>query len=286
MNDCSTKTCHHVICKSCLTFTNLTCFYSNVANGVSRKREYVVLSSCALDIVSNNLYKLGKCSCVKLSPWFCTRVVRYFCPFVVKATRITAIFQLYNVLHFIKQIFLMMFTKFKLFSLAITYVLCIFLAYLSYTEIQQIWSYIDIEITCMKELLVTSEILRTHMVRCKTLWVCGMWLFVVLDSPVTIWPYTLSSKFWYLHVTIVMPFHYLGTILTYLRCLSFLLNALKLENASFYYSRKLFPILFVVRNWYYIVIKTISTSVKTVLGYKIRIYVTENLFKCGSSCYI
>ena len=49
----------------------------------------------------------------------------------------------------------MMWTKFELFSPAIAYVFGMFLVYPSYTEIQQIWSYIDIEITCLKDLLVT-----------------------------------------------------------------------------------------------------------------------------------
>ena len=42
----------------------------------------------------------------------------------------------------------MMCTTCKLFSPAISYVLGIFLVHLSYTEIQQIWYYIDINITC------------------------------------------------------------------------------------------------------------------------------------------
>ena len=100
----------------------------------------------------------------------------------------------WNVLHFIKR---SLYTMFKLFSPAIfTYVLCIFLAYPSYTEKQQIWSYIDIEITCLKEHVVTLEIKRTFSVKdmMNISYVAARKLCVVADSPVKIWPCTLSSK--------------------------------------------------------------------------------------------
>ena len=61
----------------------------------------------------------------------------------------------YNVLHFIEQIPLMMYTMFKQFSSSIRYVVCTIFSIPSYTEIQQILSLIDIEVTCLKELLVT-----------------------------------------------------------------------------------------------------------------------------------
>ena len=95
--------------------------------------------------------------------WYARDMFSIFCPVAVKATR-TAL-----ILHFIKQISFMMYTKSKLFSPAIRYVLGIFLASPSYTEIQWIWPDIDIAITCLK----LFEIIRTHMVQDTVSMVCG-----------------------------------------------------------------------------------------------------------------
>ena len=51
----------------------------------------------------------------------------------------------------------MMYTTLKLYSQVISYVLNIFVAYPSYIEIQQMWSYIDIDITFIKGIFVTLE---------------------------------------------------------------------------------------------------------------------------------
>ena len=73
-------------------------------------------------------------------------------------------------------------------------------------------------------------------------------------------------------------------ILHFVLCLSYkithhLLNAHDLEyNASFYHCRNLSPILFVVKNWYSILIETINKSVKRVFRHRILIYFTGNFF--------
>ena len=70
-----------------------------------------------------------------------------------------------------------------------------FLVYPSYTEIQQIWSYIDIEIICLKELLVTQKIIRTRRVQGVNIWcVAARKLCLIVDSQVMIWSCTLSYK--------------------------------------------------------------------------------------------
>ena len=60
---------------------------------------------------------------------------------------------------------------------------------------------------------------------------------------------------------------------------------IELEYATFYHCRKWSPILFVVKNWYSILIETINKSVKSVLRYRILIYFTGNFFQCGISNY-
>ena len=81
-----------------------------------------------------------------------------------------------------------------------------------YTEIQQIWSYIDIEITCLKELLVTQKIIRTRRMQdTVNIWcVAARKLCLIVDSQVMIWSCTLSYKnshhFFYAFNTILVPF--------------------------------------------------------------------------------
>ena len=88
-----------------------------------------------------------------------------------------------------------------------------FLIYSSYTEIQQIWSYIDIEITCLKGLLVNKKIIRTDRVQdIVSIWyVAARKLCFVVDSQVKIWPCTLSYK--NCHLTLSCLQHHFGTIL-------------------------------------------------------------------------
>ena len=64
-----------------------------------------------------------------------------------------------------------------------------------------------------------------------------------------------------------------------------LLNAHELEYASFYHCRKVSPILFVVKNWYSILIENINKSIKSVLRHRILIYFTGNFFPSGISSY-
>ena len=105
-------------------------------------------------------------------------------------------------------------TKFKLFLPAISYVLVCFWVYPLYTEIQQIWSYIDIETTCLKELIVTEKIIRTH--RMKD--IVSIWymearkLYLIIDSQVKLWSCMLSYK--NCHLTLLCLQHHFGTILT------------------------------------------------------------------------
>ena len=84
----------------------------------------------------------------------------------------------------------------------------------SYTELQQIWSYIDIDITCLKELLVTYKIIRTHRVQdIVSIWsMAARKLCLVVDSQVKVWSWTLSYK--NCHLTLLCLQHHFGTILT------------------------------------------------------------------------
>ena len=88
----------------------------------------------------------------------------------------------------------------------------IFLVYPSYTEVQQIWSYIDILITCLKELLVTLEIIRTQRMQdIVSVWyvaarkICG-----VVDSKVKNWScalfYKICNLTFYVFHTILLSF--------------------------------------------------------------------------------
>ena len=108
--------------------------------------------------------------------------------------------------------------------------MCIFLAYPSYTEIQQIWSYIDIEITSLKELLVTLEIKITHRVQdIVSMWyVTAQQLCVVAHGPVNIWHCSLSSK--NCHITILCPHAILVPFREYLRSLKYYFDAGKIKN--------------------------------------------------------
>ena len=78
--------------------------------------------------------------------------------------------------------------------------------------------------------------------------------------------------------------------LHFLLCLPYkithhLLKAHQLEYASFYHCRKWYPILFVVKNGYSILIGTINKSVKSVLRQRILIYFKGNFFKSGILSY-
>ena len=86
--------------------------------------------------------------------------------------------------------------------------------YPSHTEIQQIWSYIDIEITCLKEILVTLKIIITHRVQdiVSISYVAARKLRLVVDSNVKIWSCTLSYK--NCHLILLCLQHHFGTILT------------------------------------------------------------------------
>ena len=64
-----------------------------------------------------------------------------------------------------------------------------------------------------------------------------------------------------------------------------ILNGLELEYAPFYHCRKWSPILFVVKNWYSILIETINESAKSVPRHRILIYFTGNFFQCGISSF-
>ena len=87
-----------------------------------------------------------------------------------------------------------------------------FWIYPSYSEIQQIWSYIDIEITCLKELLVIQKIIRTQRVQdTVNIWcVAARTLCLIVDSQVMIWSWMLSYKNSHQHFnafnTILVPF--------------------------------------------------------------------------------
>ena len=89
-----------------------------------------------------------------------------------------------------------------------------FWVYPSYTEMQQIWSYIDIEITCLKELLVTKKITKTPRVQdIVSIWyVAARTLCLVVDSQVKVWSCTLSYK--NCHLTLSCLQHDFNTILT------------------------------------------------------------------------
>ena len=104
--------------------------------------------------------------------------------------------------------------KFELFSPAIRHVFGMFLSIPSYTEIKKIWSYIDIAIYCLKELLVTYKTIRTHRMQdIVSIWCVAAWkLCLVLDSQVKTWSYTPSYK--NCHLTHSYLQHNFGTILT------------------------------------------------------------------------
>ena len=89
-----------------------------------------------------------------------------------------------------------------------------FLLYPSYTEIQQIWSYIRIEIACLKDFLVTKKIIRTPRVQdiVSICYVVARTICLVVDSQVTIWSCTMSYK--NCHQTLLCLQQHLGTILT------------------------------------------------------------------------
>ena len=99
-------------------------------------------------------------------------------------------------------------------SFSQSYVLVSFWVYPSYTEVQQIWSYIGIVITCLKELLWTLEIIRTHKMQdiVIIMYVAARKVCVVVDSKVKNLSYTLSYK--YCHKTLIFIRHNFGIILT------------------------------------------------------------------------
>ena len=77
-----------------------------------------------------------------------------------------------------------------------------------------IWSYIDIEITCLKEVLVTKKIIRTHRMQdIVSIWyVAARKLCLVVDSQAKSWSYRLSYKNCLL--TLLCLQHHSSTILT------------------------------------------------------------------------
>ena len=87
------------------------------------------------------------------------------------------------------------------------------LVYPTYTEIQQIWSYIATEITCLKKLLVTKKIIRTHNVQdiVSKRYVAVRKFGLVIDSRIKIWYCSLSYK--NCHLTLLCLQHDFGTIL-------------------------------------------------------------------------
>ena len=134
-----------------------------------------------------------------------------FCPFALKARSTTLIFVECITFHQTS----LLDDVHKVLAVFIGHKLCflyVFLVYPSYTEIQQIWSYIDIEITCLKELLVTQKIIRTHRVQYTVnIWcVAARKLCLIVDSQVMIWSCTLfyknSHQHFYGLITILVPF--------------------------------------------------------------------------------
>ena len=103
----------------------------------------------------------------------------------------------------------MMCNKFKLFTRAISYVLCIYCEYPSYTVIQQTWS-----CTCPRELTFTFEIIITHMMHdiVSTWFLAARKFCVVVDCPVKILPCTMNIQ--NCHLTVKCLWHNFGTILT------------------------------------------------------------------------
>ena len=71
-----------------------------------------------------------------------------------------------------------------------------------------------IEITCLKELLVTLDVIRTHMVQgIISIWyVAARKIVVVVQSQVKIWSWSMSYK--HCHPTLLCLPHHFGTILT------------------------------------------------------------------------
>ena len=96
--------------------------------------------------------------------------------------------------------------------LSLRFLVC-FWVYLSYTAIQQIWSYIDSEITCLKELLVIKKIITHRVQDIVSIWyVEAGKLCLVVDSQVKIWSCTVTYKNCYL--TLLCLQHHFGTNLT------------------------------------------------------------------------
>ena len=125
------------------------------------------------------------------------------------------------------------------------FVVC-FWVYPSYTEVQQIWSYIDIEIPCLKERLVTLKIIRTPRVQdIVCVWcVAAQKLCLIIDSQVKIWYCTLSYK--NCHLTLLCLQHHFGAILTIFAKLKYYFDFDKLSiNFNLHEMKKLchFPIL-------------------------------------------
>ena len=120
--------------------------------------------------------------------------ISIFCPLAVKSRSTTLIFEESVTFHQTKLISLMMCTILTVLP-AISYVCDIFLICPLYTEVQQIRSYI--EITCLRELLVAPELLRTRSEqRIVSIWyVATRKLCVVKDhTQVKIWSCTLYYK--------------------------------------------------------------------------------------------
>ena len=108
-----------------------------------------------------------------------------------------------------------------------------FWVYPSYTEIQPIWSCIDIEINCLKELLVTWKMIRTHRVQdIVSIWyVAARKLCLVVDSHVKKRSCTLSYK--NCHVTLLCLQHHFGTILTIFAKFKYYFDKLAINTSTF-----------------------------------------------------
>ena len=133
-----------------------------------------------------------------------------FCPFAFKARSTTLIFVECITFH---QTSLLDYVH-NVLAAFIGHKLCFWcvLVYPSYTEIQQIWSFIDIEITCLKELLVTQKIIKTRREQdTVNIWcVAARKLFLIVDSQVMIWSwYAVLQEF---SSTLLCLQHHFGTI--------------------------------------------------------------------------
>ena len=103
-------------------------------------------------------------------------------------------------------------TKFKMCSPAISNGFGIFLSIpLIYWNTADLVLH-DIEITCLKEFLVTYKMIRTHRVQdIVSVWyMAARKLYVVIDRQVKIWSCTMPCKNWHLHFVTRLCLHTFG----------------------------------------------------------------------------